>query len=55
MRSDGDDVRGWGVLAMLQISALSKFLLEGLKRLSNEGVGEFDMGVGNDHGGRGRE
>ena len=40
---------------MLRISSLSKFLLEGLKRLSNVGVGVDDMGVGNDHGGRGRE
>ena len=55
MRSDGDDVRGRGVLAMLQISALSKLLLEGLKRLSNKGVGIDNMGVGKDHWGRGRE
>ena len=40
---------------MLLISALSKLLLKGLKRLSNEGVGVDDMGVGNDHGGRGKE
>ena len=40
---------------MLLILALSKFLLEGLKRLSNDGVGIDDMGVGNDHWGRGRE
>ena len=42
-------------MAMLRISALSKFLLEGLKCLSNVGVGIDDMGVGNDHGGWGRE
>ena len=42
-------------MAMLRISVLSKLLLEGLKRLSNEGVGIDDMGVGKDHGGRGRE
>ena len=40
---------------MLLISALSKLLLEGLKRLSNEGVGIDDMGIGKDHGGWGRE
>ena len=40
---------------MLRISTLSKFLLEGLKRLSNEGVGVDDMGVGKDHWGWGRE
>ena len=42
-------------MVRLWISALSKFLLDGLKCLSNEGVGEVDMGVGNDHWGRGRE
>ena len=42
-------------MARLRISALSKLLLEGLKCLSNDGVGEVDMGVGNDHWGRGRE
>ena len=40
---------------MLLISALSKLLLEGLKRLSNEGVGIDDVGVGKDHWGRGWE
>ena len=40
---------------MLRISALSKLLLEGLKRLSNNGVGIDDVGVGKDHWGRGWE
>ena len=42
-------------MARLLISALSKVLLDGLKHLSNVGVGIDDMGVGNDHWGRGRE
>ena len=42
-------------MARLRISALSKFLLKGLKCLSNKGVSEVDMGVGNDHWGRDRE
>ena len=55
MQSDGNDVRGWGVLARLLISDFSNLLLEGLKHFSKEGVNMLDIGVGNDHWGRGRE